>query len=193
MKITLPGWLLPHPSPRTVPLANSQGLRKGSLLQAMWSCRPCDPGVEWTQALELRMAEFMTRSRLLLPPAGNTALSPHHGCQLDGTGGGGQLVLSHSQWNRVAVWMAGGSESSGSSQLVIVVLFSKSTKMTAFRVLAGHMEGLGDSIVWILNNMAGAELKLTMGNHQLLLSPKERELKESVGFWGAWSSDTHVS
>ena len=45
--------------------------------------------------------------------------------QLDGTGGGGQLVLSHSQWNRVTVWMAWGSESSGSSQLVIIVLFSK--------------------------------------------------------------------
>lgn len=45
------------------------------------------------------------------------------------------------------------------------------------------MEGLRDSVVWILNNMAGAELKLTMGNHQLLLSPKERELKQSAGFW----------
>lgn len=54
--------------------------------------------------------------------------------------------------------------------------------MTALRVLTGHMEDLGDSIVWILNNMAGAELKLTMGNHQLVLSPKERELKESAGF-----------
>ena len=55
-------------------------------------------------------------------------------------------------------------------------------KVTALRVLAGHMEDLGDSVVWILNNMAGAELKLTMGNHQLVLSPKERELKESAGF-----------
>lgn len=88
--------------------------------------------------------------------------------------------------------MAWGSESSGSSQLVIIVLFSRSTKVTALRVLAGQMEDLGDSFVWILNNMAGAKLKLTMGSHQLLLSPKERELKESAGFWGAWSSHTHV-
>lgn len=84
------------------------------------------------------MAEFMTRSRLLASCWGLCAV-PTYGCQLDGTGGS-QLVLSHSQWNRVTVWMAWGSESSGSSQLVIIVLFSKSTKVTALRGWLEHME-----------------------------------------------------
>lgn len=39
----------------------------------------------------------------------------------------------------------------------------------------------------------GAELKLTMGNHQLLLPSKERGLTGSVGFWGAQSAHAHIS
>ena len=69
----------------------TRGLRKGSLLQAVWSCRPCDPGVEWTQASELRMAEFMTRNRLLLPAAGSTALSAPTDASWMGQEGEGSL------------------------------------------------------------------------------------------------------
>lgn len=70
------------------------------------TCRPCDPGAEWTRAAELEMAELVVRSwLLLLHSRWESCPVPYLRMPAGRDRRGGQFLLSHSQWNRVTVWV----------------------------------------------------------------------------------------